>query len=76
MTAVQIIEAARALLPFTSEFEHDVIRIPVKNKYPFDVESNLQQNTSTALDKSFYEVEFKKLYINNIAVGWEFIKIY
>ncbi len=76
MTAVQIIEAARELLPFTSEFEHDVIRIPVKNKYPFDVESNLQQYTSTALDKSFYEVEFKKLYIKNVAVGWEFTKIY
>jgi hypothetical protein len=76
MTAVQIIEAARNMLPYTSEFEHDIIRIPVRNKHSFDTGACLPSNASIAPDKSFYEVEFKKLYIKNIAVGWEFVKIY
>lgn len=74
MTTAQIVEAARKKLPYTSEFEHEVIRIPVRNT---NLETNLlQPDVPTAYKKPFYEVEFKKQYISKIAIGWEFVKIY
>ena len=74
MTTAQIIEAARKKLPYTSEFDHDIIRVPVKNT---DIETSLLQPAAVAgYEKPFYEVEFKKQYIKSIAVGWEFVKIY
>jgi len=74
MTTAQIIDAARKKLPYTSEFDHDIIRVPVKNT---DIETGLLQPAAIAdYKKPFYEVEFKKQYIKNIAVGWEFVKIY
>lgn len=74
MTTAQIIAAARRKLPYTSEFDHDVIRVPVSNT---DIETNLlQPDAPTTYEKPFYEVEFKKLYIKSIAIGWEFVKIY
>jgi len=77
MTKIQIIEAARQMLPYTAEFDHDVIRVPVRNKYPFQIELSLQQpDNDTTFHKSFYEVEFKKQYVKNVAIGWEFVNIY
>ncbi|TKK69334.1 hypothetical protein FC093_08440 [Ilyomonas limi] len=76
MTTVQIMEAARDMLPYTSEFKHDIIRIPVRSTHSFDAESCLPSNALIVPDKSFYEVEFRKLYIKNIAGDWEFVKIY
>ena len=74
MTAVQIIEAARQKLPYLSEFEHEVIRVPVSNTDT--AASQLSTGVFTTYEKPFYEVEFKKQYIKNIAIGWEFVKIY
>lgn len=77
MTAAQIIEVAQQMLPYTSEFDHDVIRVPVINKHRFGIETSLQQpDNSIALDKRFYEVEFRKQYIGNVAIGWNFVNIY
>ena len=77
MTTTQIIEAAREMLPYTSEFDHDVIRVPVSIKRRFEIETRLlQQDDSIAFHKRFYEIEFRKQYIKSVAIGWEFVKIY
>jgi hypothetical protein len=77
MTTAQIIEAARQMLPYTSEFDHDVIRVPVSTKHRFEIETSLlQPDDAVAFHKRFYEVEFRKQYIKNVAIGWEFVNIY
>jgi len=77
MIAVQIIEVARQMLPYTSEFDHDVIRVPVSNKHLLETEASLlQPDDSITFDKRFYEVEFRKQYIKEVAIGWEFVNIY
>ena len=77
MTAAQIIEAARRMLPYTSEFDHDVIRVPVSNKHRLEIETSLlQTDDPTIFDKRFYEVEFRKQYIKEVAIGWEFVNIF
>jgi hypothetical protein len=77
MTTAQIIEAAREMLPYTSEFDHDVIRVPVSTRHRFEIETSLlQSDDALVLHKRFYEVEFRKQYIRGIAIGWEFVKVY
>jgi hypothetical protein len=77
MTTIQIIETAREMLPYTSEFEHNVIRVPVGNPKPYDTDATgLPLNYRILAGKPFYEVEFRKQYIKNIAIGWEFVNIY
>ena len=77
MTNAQIIEAAREMLPYTSEFDHDVIRVPVSTSHRFEIETSLLQSDDIiAFHKRFYEVEFRKQYIKGVAIGWEFVKIY
>ncbi len=77
MTTAQIIAAAREMLPYTSEFDHDVIRVPVSIKHRFEIETSfLQPDDSIAFHKRFCEVEFRKQYIRDVAIGWEFVKIY
>ena len=77
MTAAQIIEVALQMLPYTSEFDHDVIRVPVSNNYHFELETSLLFiDDADAFDRPFYEVEFRKQYIKGVAIGWEFVNIY
>jgi len=77
MTTAQIIEAAQQMLPYTSEFDHDVIRVPVSTIHRFEIETSLlQPDESMIIQKRFYEVEFRKQYIKGVAIGWEFVKIY
>jgi hypothetical protein len=77
MTTAQIIEVAREMLPYTSEFDHDVIRVPVSIKHRFEIETSLlQSDDAIAFYKRFYEVEFRKQYIRGVAIGWEFVKVY
>ena len=76
MTNTQIIETEWDLLPYTSEFEHDVIRMPVRNKNPADIEPLLRGSKNITGTRPFYEVEFRKQYIKSVAVGWEFVSIY
>ena len=56
MTTAQIIEVAQQMLPYTSEFDHDVIRVPVSSKHLLQIEAGLQKlNDSFTFNRRFYE---------------------
>lgn len=68
----EIIEKARAVLPLTSEVEHDRIRVLVKNDN-INVELDSQLDAPTRYCVDYYEVEFRKQIVEGIIIGWEFV---
>ncbi len=71
MNLEKIIEKARELLPFTSDFENDKIRVILMKDLNIDLESQL--DAPTCYDSAYHEVEFRKQYVNGIIIGWEFV---
>lgn len=69
-----IIEKASERLSFTSEIEHEKYRVVLYNG-EIDIDLSIRLDTPTQYNKPYLEVEFKKQYVNGIAIGWQLVEI-